>query len=295
VFVPRFACTAVFAIAVAVTLSGCRMSLTNRVDVRSDGGAVVHVIAAVDDQLYSLAQSQGGANSLFSESGTTESGWTVTRTLLANGDHAIDMSKAVSSVEDVPAAFDSMYKTAASSSSQANMPSISPESWNFTVDRSLGLFTDTIHIHADVPKIIGDSTSSTSDNPWAAAGENLGRAMLVSMLTVNTEVKLPGTVTSTNGERMPDGTIRFTHPLMGTSTIDIVDEVPDTGHIGFAIVLVIVGAGAGGVALVRRSAAARRPIAAATPLGLSHFADGSPVTNATAPAEASPPSQPPAG
>ena len=123
----RFARTVLFAIAAAATLSGCRMSLTNRVDVASDGSAVVHVIAAVDDQLYSLAQSQG--NSLFSESGTTQSGWTVTRTLLANGDHAIDMSKAVASVEDVPAAFDSMYKTAASSSSQANMPSMSPAAW----------------------------------------------------------------------------------------------------------------------------------------------------------------------
>lgn len=250
--------------AAGIVLSGCKMTLTNRVDVQGDGGAVVHVVATVDDQLYGLAQSQGGGadNPFLGSTSTTNEGWTVTRSVTGTGDHAIDVSKHVASVEDVAAAFSSVYDTASKTSSRGGMPNLSPTRWNFTIHRNPGLFTDTIVVHADVPSLIPPTAPSSSD-PWGSAGESFGRAMLLSMLTVNTELKLPGTIKSTNGEQTPDGYIRFTHPLMQPSSIDIVDEVPDVPHIAFAILLAIAGAITAVILLVRgRSARAAPPLAA---------------------------------
>ncbi|HTJ28536.1 MAG TPA: hypothetical protein VMA36_20430 [Candidatus Limnocylindria bacterium] len=228
--------------AAVLVLAGCKATLTNRVEAQSDGSATVHVIMTADDQLYSLAQSQGGSDLFSGKDSQTAGGWTVQRKVNANGDHVVDASTHVSTLQDVPKAFEEYYSQAASSaSSQANtLSGISPKQWHFKVDRTAGLFTDTIHVHADVPKLMSDQPQSNSSDPWAAAGASMGREMLTSMLTVNTEIKLPGSIKSTNGEQMSDGALQFNHPLTSTSSIDIVDEVPDVPHIILTVVLGIV-------------------------------------------------------
>jgi hypothetical protein len=75
--------------------------------------------------------------------------------------------------------------------------------------------------------------------------------MLASILTVHTEFKLPGKIQSTNGEQMMDGTVLFTHPLVSSSSIDIVDEVPDVPHILIAVLLALVALVGGITAFIR--------------------------------------------
>jgi hypothetical protein len=72
------------------------MTLTNRVDVQGDGRAIVHVTMAADDQLYSLAQAQGGDNGLLSGESGTKDGWTFARSVTAAGDHVVEASTRIS-------------------------------------------------------------------------------------------------------------------------------------------------------------------------------------------------------
>jgi hypothetical protein len=227
--VPAFARIA-SSIALIVLLAGCRMALTNRIDVNDDGSALVHVVVALDDQLYALANANG--KDPLAQTASTP-GWETTRRIAANGDHVIEWTKRASTLDDVKPVLESFYAAAKKSypaakrsPAQTNgVSGMSPGSWTIRADERPGLFTRRIHLQIDVPGL-----TPTSKNQALAA------SMMTSFLSVNTELKLPGKIVSSNGEQLADGTIRFTPSLTSPSKIDAVADVTDYGHIALAIV-----------------------------------------------------------
>jgi hypothetical protein len=178
-------------IALALALCGCKMTLTNRIDVNGDGSAVVHVIMAADDQLYSLAQSQGNGTDPFAKPASAP-GWETSRRIGDNGDHVIEATKRAGSLSEIGPTLASFYAGASTSSSSAkSVPGISPASWKFKIDEKPGWSTRLIHVHVDVPKLLPDAKPTGSDSS-AQLGESMARTMLATVLTVNTELKLPG-------------------------------------------------------------------------------------------------------
>ena len=231
-------------IALVVLLAGCRVTLTNRVDVNDDNSALVHVVVAVDDQLYALTRLQSNGKDLFVQTASTP-GWEMTRRIAANGDHVIEWTKRANTLDDVKPVLESFYAAAkksyaagGKSPGQAKgVPSVSPGSWTLRADERPGLFTRRIHLQISVPALVPAST-----NQAAAA------SMMAAFFSVNTELKLPGKIVSTNGEQLADGTIRFSPSPASPTKLDAIAEVTDYGHIVLAIVaglgiLVIVAVG----------------------------------------------------
>ena len=222
----------------ALVLAGCKITFTHRIDVQPDDSANIHVIVTMDDQFYQLSQAQTGKDAVFLGGIEAAKGWTVKRTVTNAGDHVADASTHVATVADIASAFSTYYASAApsgSSSSGIHVNVFSPSTWNLHVDKTHGIFTDTIHVHADAPALV-PNTPGDRTNP--AAG--LGASVISSMVTENTEIKLPGSIKATNGEEMQDGTIRFQHSLSSPTTIDVVGEVPDYAHIVLSALLAVV-------------------------------------------------------
>jgi hypothetical protein len=239
-------------IAMLFVLAACKMTLTNRIDVNGDGSALVHVVTTVDDQMYTLAQSQSKGTDPFAQTAPTP-GWQTTRRVLDNGDHVIEWTKRASSLSDVEPVLASFYADATRSSGPAkSVPGMSPASWKFETDQKPGLFTRTVHIHASVPKLLPDTKPSRHGDSSQQFGEELARSMMASILTVNTEIELPGKITSSNGEQLADGRVRFTHSLTAPSSIDLTAEVTDSAHVVMAIVAVVLVLAVAGVLIVRR-------------------------------------------
>jgi|GEM_PF-6399249 len=235
-------------VALSALLAGCRMTLTNRVDVNDDGSALVHVVVALDDQLYILSQAQGNGKDPLAQTASTP-GWEMTRRIAANGDHVIEWTKRANTLDDVKPVLASFYSAVKKSSAQTKAAAgVSPASWRFRADQSPGLFTRTIHLQIDVPSLV------PTKNPTPAA------VMMGSFIALNTEVKLPGKIVSSNGEQLADGTIRFTQSLTSPSKIDVVAEVTDYGHIVLAIVAAL-----GIIVIVVIGVRRRRRNVAATP------------------------------
>ena len=226
--------------ALIFVLSGCRMTLTNEIDVNADGSAVLHVITTADDQLYSLAKSQANGADPFAKPPTSTPGWETTRRVMENGDHVVDATRRVGSISEIGPALAAFYAGASTSSGSAkSVPGISPESWKFTVEQRPGLFTRTVHFHVDVPKLLPSTKPSGSDSS-AQLGEAMARSMLGTILAVHTELRLPGKIISNNGEQLADGRIRFTHSFDSPSSIDVVAEITDYGQITTTVVCILV-------------------------------------------------------
>lgn len=254
-------------IALIFALSGCKMTLTNRIDVNGDGSAVVHVTTAVDDQLYALAKSQQNGADPFAKA-VSRPGWETSRRIAENGDHIIEATKRVGSLSDIQPALASFYSGAPTSSAPSkSVPGISPSSWKFRIDEKPGLFRRIVHVHVDVPKLLPDTKPARNDSSQQL-GEAMARSMIGSFLTVNTELKLPGKILSSNGEQFADGRIRFTHSLTAPSSIDVIAELTDYGHIALAaigaLILVLL---LGVVAIRRRTSRSSGTITAEHPVG----------------------------
>ena len=220
---PAFARLATLA-ALAVLLAGCRMTLTNRIDVNDDGSALVHVVIALDDQLYAYSLTSNGKEPLAQAASTP--GWAMTRRIAPNGDHVIEWTKRAGTLDDIKPVLTSFYDAAKKSSAAKTPSGIVPASWTIRADQRPGLFTKTVHLQIGVPSML------PAKNTTPAA------ALMASMFIFNTELKLPGKIVSTNGEQLADGTIRFTQSLAAPSKIDVVAEVTDYGHIVLAVVIV---------------------------------------------------------
>lgn len=225
-------------IVLAMALAGCKMTLTNRVDVNGDGSALVHVISTVDDQMYNLAKSQSKGADPFARA-ASPAGWETTRRVADNGDHMIEWTKRAGSLAEIQPVLESFYADSKMPAAQTkSVPGMSPTSWTFKVDQQPGLFTRTIHFRVDVPRLLPASKPSSGASSQQL-GDEMARTMMATVLTVNTELKLPGKIVSSNGEQLADGRIRFTHAIDAPSKIDVVAEVSDYGHIAFAVVVVL--------------------------------------------------------
>lgn len=222
-------------VVLAIIISGCKVALINRFELQNDGSVVVHAIERIDDQMYAMGSSQG-----YPDWGKPVDGWDIKKYVAEDGDHVIDASQHVHSVQDASAAIAGYYKNETSSTSSSASTAVSSleSGWHFDFQEHGGLFTKTYHVHADIPRLIPENTTSSasSDTP-EKLGEQMAAGMLASIMTLSTEIKVPGKILSTNGEYLPDGSIRFTHPLTASSQIDLLDETPDSMHIGIAILL----------------------------------------------------------
>jgi hypothetical protein len=94
----------------------------------------------------------------------------------------------------------------------------------------------------------------------------MGAALIPSVMGVHLEIKMPGRVLDTNGERTSDGATRWDINLQRPTEIRYVIEEVDTVHVAL-LALAIVIAGAALLAL-RRGSRRRR---------LSHELPGEPV------------------
>lgn len=210
--------------ALVLLLAGCRMTLTNRIDVNADGSALVHVVVALDDQLYGLMLTQANGKDPFTQPSSTP-GWTVARRIAANGDHVIEWTKRANTLDDIKPVLASFYDAAKKSSATKAPSGFVPASWTIRAGQRPGLFTRTFHLQIDVPSMM------------PAKNQTPAAALMASMFVFNTELKLPGKIVSTNGEQLADGTVRFTQSLVAPSKIDVVAEVTDYGHIVVAVVI----------------------------------------------------------
>ncbi len=179
----------------------------------------------MDEQFYSLAASQGGADP-FKLDGMNANGWNTSREVDPAGNHVITATKDVSQ-NDVTRAF---LQTPLGMKSSSGMP----ETVSFSDLIRRGLFTDTLTIDTTVPPLEGPSKAAAS-TPYAAAGANLA----ASIIGIHFELLVPGDVVSTNAERTTDGALRWDIGLATPTKLRAKYRIPDIGHIALAIGITI--------------------------------------------------------
>lgn len=210
------------AIAVLLSLVGCQAKITERIDAKLDGSAVVHAIVDMDDQFYGVASQQKGGS--FEDSFKASEGWQVVKTYV-NGHHIVTATKAV------PAgSLDSWFKLGATPGQPTGfMSNAAP-----TLDIQKGLFTDTYTLTAHVPPITPPSASTSgSDAQFGQAAAT----MMSSMFNFNLQLALPGKLVSTNGEIQPDGAVNWVIGMQSPTDISLVVSEPDYPHILIAVAL----------------------------------------------------------
>jgi hypothetical protein len=232
----RSAVRFVLLLLLVIPVSGCKVALTNRFEMRDNGSVAVHVVQRLDDQLYALGASRG-----YADWGKPKDGWAIKKYATEDGDHVVDASRQAASLDEAVKVVINYYASEApnNASLASGLPSsFDPSRLHFDVQSRDGLFTKTYSIRADVPQLIPDDKElavpgvSPLSSPF---GAQMLRSMIAGILSLHTEIKLPGTIVSTNGERLADGSIRFTHSLTSPSHIDLVDEAPDFLRIGMGI------------------------------------------------------------
>lgn len=230
---------AVFLVSAGI-LSGCKAVLTNRIEVQNDASVIMHVMTRVDDQMYSFGTSQASVD--WGKAEDSADGWSIKRYVTADGDHVIDASKHVASIQDAGAAIAEYYQNDLSNllpSTPSTTLMRDPSDWHFAVEERRGFFTKIYHVQADIPRLMPANIGSPSfpGMPYGAPGmfgDQMAARMFTSVVRLSTEIKVPGKILSTNGEWLSDGSIRFMHPLTANSHIDLVNEVPDVMLIAIA-------------------------------------------------------------
>ena len=213
-------------IAASILDAGCQAKITERIDGKTDGSAVAHVLIDMDDQFYNLASQQH--NGGFDQDFPVSDGWQVVKT--ANGgQHRIDASR------NLPAgSIASWFKMGESSDERVGFASSATP----TLSVKKGLFTDTYaltaHINPPAPPTNGGSADSASAQ--AALG------MISTIFSFNLQLAIPGKLVSTNGEVEPDGAVNWVVSMQNPTDLLLVTSQPDYSHIWIAIgVFVLVG------------------------------------------------------
>jgi hypothetical protein len=75
--------------------------------------------------------------------------------------------------------------------------------------------------------------------------------MAASMISLHLELRTPGTVVNTNGDKTPDGFVRWNVGLTTPTPISYVVQAPNLGHILIAVLTAII-LGIGIILVIRR-------------------------------------------
>jgi hypothetical protein len=205
-------------------LAACHGDVTFRFDVHGDGTALATARGIMDDQLYELALSQNANGDLFGTERLQREGWTVSQAFDENGNHVITISKLLSRN-------DLTISGTTSALRGASLPFSSIE-----LSRSPGLFVERDSLSATIPALL----------PWAQSALNrpylgLAAAVFGSTVAVHLELRTPGKVLATNGERTPNGFVRWDLGLQAPTTVLYTVRVIHFGRI-LAIILIALAA-----------------------------------------------------
>ena len=146
----------------------------------------------MDDQLYRLALSQKFTGDPFGTETFQREGWSVSRSTDDNGNHVITMSKVLSR-DDL------------NSSGQPTpaLRGIFVPFSSLQVSRSRGFFVEQDSLTATVPALL-PLVQSQLRPPY----DDLASAMFSAAVALHFELRTPGNVLETNGERTPSGFVR---------------------------------------------------------------------------------------
>lgn len=216
-----------FAILAAVgvlVLAGCHADITYRFDVHPNRTVTVTVKELIDDQFYQLAVSQNPSDDPFEFRTAKNDGWVIARSIDQNGNHSIIATKTVP-----------LNQIQGKDALPGLMDSKSSPIHFAELKKSNGLFVDTSTLQETIPAPMSNARLQSADAMAAA-----GASMAASMISMRLDLRMPGWVTATNGERMADGYTRWTIDLRHPTVIRYTAQTPDSAHIVIAVVLAIV-------------------------------------------------------
>lgn len=157
----------------------------------------------MDDQLYRLALSQKFTGDPFGTETFQREGWSVSRSTDDNGNHVITMSKVLSR-DDL-------------NSSGQPTPALRGMFVPFSslqVSRSRGFFVEQDSLTATVPALL-PLVQSQLRPPY----DDLASAMFSAAVALHFELRTPGNVLETNGERTPSGFVRWDLSLQAPTRV----------------------------------------------------------------------------
>lgn len=214
-------------VAAGVLLTACHADIAYKFDVHSAKLVTVTVHESIDDQLYAMARSQSTNNDPFGMDAAQRAGWAISRTVDDEGNHVLDATKTLG-VADLAA-----LKYSGSPMPGPGGKSLDINPTRFTTTR--GLFIDTHTMNVTVPPIMPPSQTDSS-NPFAAEGT----AVVASMIGLHLELRTPWTLVSTNGEKLPDGFVRWNLAFQSPTDLVYTVKTPDVPHIAVAIAAAVV-------------------------------------------------------
>jgi hypothetical protein len=184
----------------ALALAGCRATITDRLEIHSDGTATAKVATVMDDQFYNLAGNKW--DDIVKES----DGWHVTRSTDDNENHRVDASRELGPLDEHFA-------------DQTSTPGLFQEA-RATWDNH-GLMR-TLSVSATLPAI-----KIPTDKTAFPGSEDMAKQMASNVVALRLNLLVPGTVTSTNGERQRDGSYQWTLSFTSPTQVNLTTEMPN--------------------------------------------------------------------
>ncbi|HLY02186.1 MAG TPA: hypothetical protein VKR56_06770 [Candidatus Cybelea sp.] len=216
------------AVVLALTLAGCHADVTFRIDVKTNGTALITTTEVIDKQFYEAALSQSGNGDPFGVERLRRKGWLVSEdTDMRDGTRTITLTKSVSR-DDLT---DLMHTSPAT---PRGLPALGPVSFT----RSPGLFFDRVSVSAVIPPLL--TLASPEIGQFYSGVASLFAA---SAVAAHLELKTPGKLLATNGLLTPDGFVRWDLALQQSTDVEYSAKVLDFRHVLLAMIAsLIVGA-----------------------------------------------------
>jgi hypothetical protein len=186
---------------ISFLITGCHGDVDWRLDVKSENSAVVTLKEVLDDQMYALVLSQSKSDPFQAPS----SDWQVSRSVDDNGNHVFVATSPTMPLDQALGGFETYANSINHDSSDDTFTFPSP-----VVHGSP--FVRTIDLDGDFPALMKPDPS----NSYSAMTANIA----ASVFAVHFDLRTPGNVTATNGERTPDGFTRWDLNLSAPTHIE---------------------------------------------------------------------------
>jgi len=210
-------------------LTACHADVTERVTLHDAEHADVSTKIVMDDQFEAVA-SQNGAKP-FDVDTLRNDGWTVTKSIDDDGNHVIEMHRAVAAA-DLETVLGTTGVLAMGQKNAGSAGTTPPPHPVVSVERKDGLFFDDYTLHAYIPALM---PATASNNPYAG----LGGVMAASMISLHFVLAAPGKLENTDGELDPSGAIHWTINITQPREFNATLRTPDYVHIGIAVLTVV--------------------------------------------------------
>lgn len=195
-----------------MALVACQSMTTLRFDEHDNGTTTFIVREVMDDAAYNAAIAQSTSDPFETLS---DNGFSVTRELNIDGSHVITAS--------ITGTNDELQTRFSALAANRGAPSITAP---HITDVSHGLFTDRTTALTVFPALLSpDSTR------WNLAAQAAAQGLAVFRL----ELKPRGTVVHTNGEILPDGSVRWTLAAQRPTELSVVYETTNWRNVRIAI------------------------------------------------------------